>query len=99
MNAILLPLGIIAFLILVNGVFVAAEFAVAGATHTRMTQMAETGSIGAQRVLTILRSPRLINRYLSTAQVGITLASLGLGMYGEETFAEWIYAALVYAGL
>ncbi len=94
MSEVILPLVIIGSLILINGIFVAAEFAVAGANHTRVAQMAEAGSQGAQRVLTILRNPRLINRYLSTAQVGITLASLGLGMYAEPVFAEWLYAAL-----
>jgi CBS domain containing-hemolysin-like protein len=94
MSAILLPLLVIAILILINGIFVAAEFAVAAASHTRVAQMAEAGSTGAQQVRAVLRNSSLINRYLSTAQVGITLASLGLGMYGEPTFAHWIYAAL-----
>ncbi|CAN5696916.1 hemolysin family protein [soil metagenome] len=94
MSEVLLPILIIGGLILINGIFVAAEFAVAGANHTRVAQMAETGSQGAQRVLRILRNSRLLNRYLSAAQVGITLASLGLGMYAEPVFAEWLYALL-----
>ncbi len=86
------PILVILGLILINGVFVAAEFAVAGANHTRIAQMAEGGSKEAQRIGAILRNSTLINRYLSTAQVGITLASLGLGMYAEPTIAHWLYA-------
>lgn len=92
------PVLVIAVLILINGVFVAAEFAVAGANRTHVAQLAEAGSTGARRVHTILRNSTLINRYLSTAQVGITLASLGLGMYGEPTLAEWLYATLARPG-
>lgn len=86
------PILVILALIFINGIFVAAEFAVAGANHTRITQMAEGGSKEAQRIGAILRNSTLINRYLSTAQVGITLASLGLGMYAEPTIAHWLYA-------
>ncbi|MEM7538785.1 MAG: hemolysin family protein [Chloroflexota bacterium] len=91
---ILIPLLVIAFLICVNGLFVAAEFAIASVPHTRITQMAESGSAAAQHVAQILKTPDLLNRYISTAQVGITIASLGLGMYGEEVVAEWLVEPL-----
>lgn len=94
MNAIAIPLLIIFFLIVVNGLFVAAEFAIAAAPRARVAQMAEEGSAAARRVLAILRHPELLNRYISTAQVGITIASLGLGMYGEHVVAEWLLAPL-----
>lgn len=90
----MIPLLIILLLIVVNGLFVAAEFAIAAAPRARMAQMAESGSVAAQRVLTILRQPELLNRYVSTAQVGITIASLGLGMYGEHVLAGWLLAPL-----
>lgn len=94
MQEYFVPLTIITVLIVVNGLFVAAEFAVAGSQHTRVAQMAEEGSRLAQMVLSILRNPDLINRYLSTAQIGITIATLGLGMYGEHTVAHWLEAPL-----
>ena len=99
MLEILIPIAIIALLIAVNGLFVAAEFAIASVPHTRITQMAESGSSSAKRVLQTLRDPNLLNRYISTAQVGITLASLGLGMYGEETLAHWLEGPLGNIGL
>ncbi len=92
------PIFIILFLCLINGFFVAAEFAVAGASRPRVAGLAEAGSDSAQRVLLILNDPQAINRYLSTAQIGITIASLGLGMYGEHAVAEWLIGPLEHLG-
>ncbi len=86
----LVPILIIIVLIVINGFFVAAEFAIAATPRTRAAQLAESGSTSAQHVVEILRDPRQMNRYISTAQVGITIASLGLGMYGERVIAEWL---------
>lgn len=90
MIEILLPVVVIAALILLNGFFVSAEFALATAPISRVARLAETGSRTAQQVLDILRNADLFDRYIATAQVGITLASLGLGMYGEYTLAQWL---------
>ncbi len=88
------PIVIIAVLIFLNGLFVAAEFALVAAPRARLVQLAEQGSRAAQHVLNTLRDPDRQNLYLATAQVGITVVSLGLGMYGEHTVAEWIEAGL-----
>lgn len=90
----LVPILIIGALVILNGVYVAAEFAIACAPHTRVAQMVEAGSNVARRILGILRNPYLINRYISTAQIGITLATLGLGMYGEHTVTHWLEGPL-----
>lgn len=94
MIEIFFQLLVIAALIVINGLFVATEFAVVAASHTRLAQMAEAGSRTAARVLAIISDRAWQTRFLILAQIGITLASLGLGMYGEHTIAEWILAPL-----
>lgn len=91
--------AIILILVLINGFFVAAEFAIAAAPPTRIAQLAEQGSQQAAHVLAILRNPKRMSNYLSTVQAGITLASLGLGMYGEHAVAEILIGPLEHLGL
>jgi CBS domain containing-hemolysin-like protein len=90
----IIPLMIIGLLILLNGLFVAAEFAVVTASRTKLHKAAEEGSAIAAAVLKVVSSPDSQNRFITTAQVGITLVSLGLGMYGEHVFAEWLVGPL-----
>lgn len=87
---ILLDFLIILILILINGMFVAAEFAIIGVRKTRIDQLADNGHKTAQRVQYILKSPAQVDRYIASAQLGITIASLGLGMYGEPVIAHLI---------
>ena len=90
----LIPSIIILLLILLNGLFVAAEFAIITASKPRLRKSAAEGSSTAASILAILSSPDAQNRFITTAQVGITLVSLGLGMYGEHVFAEWLVGPL-----
>jgi CBS domain containing-hemolysin-like protein len=90
----LIPSLIIIVLVLINGLFVAAEFAIIGVRPTRLTQLIEDGNRAAAAIKAIRDDPRQQDRYIATAQIGITLASLGLGMYGEATVAHWIEAPL-----
>ena len=90
--------SIILILVVINGFFVAAEFAIASVPPTRIEQLAEEGSAQAKHVLEILRTPKRMSNYLSTVQAGVTLASLGLGMYGEHAVAELLLVPLERLG-
>lgn len=95
----MIALLIITVLILLNGLFVAAEFAIVGAPRLAIDKRAAEGHALARVVQSVLRDPRKQDRYIATAQLGITVASLGLGMYGEHAVADAIYSLLGGSGV
>lgn len=88
---------IIALLLVANAFFVAAEFAVIGTPRLTMEHKAGLGDSVAKRLLRLLTQPVEQDKFIATAQLGITLASLGLGMYGEHTFAAWLEPRLAFS--
>ena len=86
-----IPMGIglftVVVLVLANAFFVAAEFALVGARRTRLDEMARTGDRKARLARRAVQS---LDRYISATQLGITLASLGLGWIGEPALAHLI---------
>jgi CBS domain containing-hemolysin-like protein len=86
-TTILLKLGAVLLLVLLNGFFVAAEFALVSVRSTRIDQLIEEGNRMARLVRRAQRDP---NRFISAAQVGITMASLGLGWIAEPALATVI---------
>src|SRR4051795_1152026 len=72
-------------LIIVNGFFVAAEFSLVRSRAAKIKEMAGEGSRGAELALREIES---IDEYLSAAQVGIPMASIGPGSLGEPRVAE-----------
>jgi CBS domain containing-hemolysin-like protein len=79
---------IVIALVVINGLFVAAEFALIGTPRTQIDQAVNQGNAVAKVIQSIQRNPKKQNEYIATAQLGITLASLGLGMYAERKLAE-----------
>lgn len=75
------------FLVFLNGFFVAAEFALVKVRATRIDELAAKGTFGAKKAKAAVHH---LDAYLSATQLGITLASLGLGYIGEPAFAELI---------
>lgn len=77
-------------IVTVNGFFAAAEVSLVSVRRSRLRQLAEQGSVAARAALGLLANPP---RLLSVTQVGVTLASLGLGWAGEDTLYQMFLAA------
>lgn len=93
---IILNLSLALVLVLLNGFFVAAEFAMVKARSSRIDALALEGNIRAKFASRILGD---MNAYLSACQLGITLTSLVLGWLGEPTIARIIEPFLSRMGM
>src|ERR1700738_2059432 len=78
-------------LVLANGFFVAAEFSIVTVRKTRIDQLIAEGHLGARAVRRAVTAP---DRYIAATQLGITMASLGLGWIGEPALASVIEPGL-----
>ena len=83
--ATLLKLTAVLLLVLANGFFVASEFALVGVRRSRVEALVAEGNKRARTLLGVISH---LDAYISATQLGITLASLGLGWIAEATVAD-----------
>ncbi|MFN2182501.1 MAG: CNNM domain-containing protein, partial [Anaerolineae bacterium] len=86
----LLILLVVFSMIFINALYVAGEFSSVSARKTRITQLAEEGNSLAKTLLPILQDSHKLDNYIAASQVGITLSSIVLGIYGERQIAPII---------
>jgi len=79
---------LLALIVAINGFFAASEVALLSVRDSKLRHLAERGNTGAKMALALLAQPE---KLLSVTQIGVTLASLGLGWAGEDT----LYAVLI----
>jgi len=84
------------FLVALNGFFVAAEFSIVTLRKTRVRAIAKTTGLRGRILATVHGQ---LDAYLSACQLGITLASLGLGWVGEPAFASLLEPVFAFAGV
>lgn len=90
---ILINIFVIAFLLFVNGFFVAAEFSLVKVRKTRLEQLCNEGDSNARRALKLVNNT---NKMLAAAQLGVTIASIALGWVAEATIVQLIEPVIKY---
>ncbi len=84
------------FLVALNGLFVAAEFAFVKIRATQVDRLVREGKTSAGLVE---EATNKLDAYLSISQLGITISSLGLGWIGEPAFAHLLEPLLAPLGV
>lgn len=93
MTLIIWKILLVIFLVLLNGFFVASEFAIVKVRSTRIAQLTKEGNLRAKIAQRLIGN---LDAYLSATQLGITLASLGLGWVGEPAIAKLIEPLFIH---
>lgn len=83
-------------IVMVNAFFAAAEVALVSSRVSRLKELAQAGNVGAQAAVSLLSNSE---RLLSVVQVGVTLASLALGVTAEKPLEEWLIRSLSPLGV
>ena len=94
LNGLLVVLAL--FLVALNGLFVAAEFALVKIRATQVDRLVQEGKTSAGLVE---EATNKLDAYLSVCQLGITISSLGLGWIGEPAFAHFLQPLLKPLGV
>jgi len=87
----LLKLVLVLVLVVANGFFVAAEFSLVSVRRTRIAELVEKGNLRARDVQKAIENP---DNVIAATQLGITLASLGLGWVGEPALSHFLEPAV-----
>jgi CBS domain containing-hemolysin-like protein len=93
LNNVLWRVGAVLALVITNGLFVASEFSIVTVRKTRIDQLIAEGHRGAAAVRRAITRPE---RYIAATQLGITMASLGLGWIGEPAVATLVQPAFAF---
>lgn len=93
LSEVLWRLAAVLLLVFANGFFVAAEFAIVTVRKTRVDQMIAEGHRGARAVRLAVTDP---DPFIAATQLGITMASLGLGWIGEPAIAEIVLPLVTF---
>lgn len=93
--SILVMVVLVALMVSFNALYVAGEFAAVSARKTRILQAARSGNRLARALLPVLEDPQRLDNYIAASQVGITLSSIVLGIYGQRQVAPLLEPLLV----
>lgn len=90
LGVVLTIIVFVALMIGINALYVAGEFATVSARKSRVLQAANEGSRLAKLLLPIIEDSHRLDNYIAASQVGITLSSVVLGIYGQQQIAPLI---------
>ncbi|MBX3184564.1 MAG: HlyC/CorC family transporter [Polyangiaceae bacterium] len=91
---LLLPVVVVTLNLVLNALYVAAEFSMVAASRPQIARLAASGNERAARLLRVLESPTEVDRYIAACQIGITLTSLIAGAVGQATVSPQIQTLL-----
>jgi putative hemolysin len=90
MVTLLIIVAVVVVMIALNALYVAGEFAAVSARKSRIHAQAQSGDRLARLLLPVLEDTQRLDNYIAACQVGITLSSLALGIYGQQQIAPLI---------
>jgi CBS domain containing-hemolysin-like protein len=97
-GSVFLAILVVTVLLLINAVYVCAEFAAVSVRRSRIKQLVAKGHPLAVWLLPFINSPAALDRYIAACQIGITVSSLVMGAYAQATFAVWLAPLFANAG-
>lgn len=93
---ILVAIVLVTLMVSLNALYVAGEFAAVKARKSRIAQAAKEGNRLAKMLLPVLEDSHRLDNYIAASQVGITLSSIVLGIYGQQQVAPLLEPLLLY---